>query len=58
MTTRATPKKWASIGAVAGAVTILITWVVKTFAGIEVPVEVAGSLQAVITYLVQQFSME
>lgn len=42
-----------AVGALAGAVTVILVWVSKTFVGIEIPTEVAGAVQVITTAVIQ-----
>lgn len=48
------PSKVIGAGALAGAITIVAAWALKTYASTELTVEVAGAVQLILTYLVQQ----
>ena len=48
----ATPAQKVTAGAVAGAVTTIVIWVLKAYAHIEVPGEIAAAITTVLTFVV------
>ena len=51
----ATPTRKVGLGAVAGALTIIIVWVASDFGGIDVPAEVASAFTAILTFATSYF---
>jgi hypothetical protein len=48
----AKPTQKVAYGALAGAVSTIVIWLLKTYAHIEIPGEVAAALTTVLTFLV------
>lgn len=45
-------------GALAGALSIILVWVIKTFGGHELPAEVASGVTTVMTFVTSYFVTE
>ncbi|WP_157001417.1 hypothetical protein [Agromyces laixinhei] len=55
MTNSNTPDRKVAVGGAAGAVTILVVWLVS-FAGVEVPAEVASAFTVLVTFAAAYFT--
>lgn len=49
------PDKRITLGALGGAIGLLLVWLLNQFAGITVPAEPAMALQTIVIFLVQWF---
>jgi len=47
------PTTTVTSGAIAGAGTVVVLWILKDLAGMDAGVEVAGAMQMVLTFIVQ-----
>jgi hypothetical protein len=51
----AQPDKRVTLGALGGAIGLMLVWILNQFAGITVPAEPAMAMQTIIIFLVQWF---
>lgn len=45
------PDKKVTVGAVAAAVAVLVSWLVETFTGVSIPVGVEGSIATIVYFI-------
>lgn len=49
------PNRKVAVGGIAGAIMIVVAWVSKAYAGVEIPAEVALSFSTIIVFILQYF---
>lgn len=47
------PNRKVAVGGIAGAVMIVLAWCSKTYAGVEIPAEVALSFSTILVFILQ-----
>jgi len=52
------PNRKVGAGALAGAISVLLVWLVKHFSGTDIPAEQASGLTTIITFITSYFVTE